>query len=385
MEAPNLDASESTEENVDALAETAQAETNKGEVPAAATTNPAPAQATAAEDSSQSATTGPIKDTPTTDASTAAPVATETKAGEVKSAEETGEAKTGEKIKPTPKEATAKKTVFDEFGSKLQGILKEVEHDEMWGVTLVTPVATHVPTQIVLQKFLNANDGELAKAVEQFKGALKFRKEKKPLELAKRTFNAKKFADLGAVTVYPVKGSRLTDTGRFMDYRIALQELGIQQLKLSDATEPITVENDPYKIMQVHDYKSNSFLRQPPSVKTASTEVIKQFALAYPELLKARARHYPAPRTKQLPPNTEKFFVNVPAIMGWMYALIKVFIAEKTAKKFHPMANGANLAAEFKQSSMDEKQLPKEYGGEGGKGDGKMKDIPGLVNVLKFV
>lgn len=71
-----------------------------------------------------------------------------------------------------------------------------------------------------------------------------------------------------------------------MNYRIALQELGIQQLKLSSATEPITAEKDPYKIIQVHDYKSISFLRQNPNVKAASTEVIKQFALAYPELLK---------------------------------------------------------------------------------------------------
>lgn len=71
--------------------------------------------------------------------------------------------------------------------------------------------------------------------------------------------------------------------------------------------------------------------------------------------------------------------------MGWMYAVIKVFIAEKTAKKFHPMANGANLAAEFRASgALDVKHLPKEYGGEGGSGDGKMKDIPGLINELKF-
>lgn len=70
--------------------------------------------------------------------------------------------------------------------------------------------------------------------------------------------------------------------------------------------------------------------------------------------------------------------------MGWMYSIIKVFIAEKTAKKFHPMANGANLAAEFRASGMDEKQLPKEYGGEGGSGDGKLKGIPGLVDELKF-
>lgn len=96
-------------------------------------------------------------------------------------------------------------------------------------------------------------------------------------------------------------GLGLMDTDRFMDYRIALQELGIQQLNLSDATEPITAETDPYKIMQVHDYKSISFLRQPPSVKAASTEVIKQFALAYPELLKARTGHYSSPSMTSRP------------------------------------------------------------------------------------
>lgn len=73
-----------------------------------------------------------------------------------------------------------------------------------------------------------------------------------------------------------------------MDYRIALQELGIEQLKLSSASKPITAETDPYKIIQVHDYKGFSFLRQNPNVKAASTEVIKKFALAYPELLKVR-------------------------------------------------------------------------------------------------
>lgn len=383
-----VDATPAEEEpKADGPAETCQAEKTDPEAATEPTTDPAPAQATATESSQVSVAAEATKDTPATATSTASPVATETMAEGAKPSEETNDkSKTEEKAESTAKETILKKTPLDEFGAKLPEILKEVDHDEMWGVKLVIPVSTHVPTQIVLQKFLNANDGELPKAVDQFRGALKFRKEKKPLELVKKAFNAKKFADLGAVTVYPVKGSTVPEVftwnlygnvkgkmeevfvplDEFMDYRIALQELGIQQLKLNDATEPITTESDPYKIMQVHDYKSISFLRQPPSVKAASTEVIKQFALAYPELLK------------------EKFFVNVPAIMGWMYALIKVFIAEKTAKKFHPMANGANLAAEFKTSSMEEKQLPKEYGGEGGSGDGKMKDIPGLVNVLKF-
>lgn len=366
-------------------------------VPVEAPAEPAPAaNATATEEKATTAEAPKEEAAGATESAAPAPAATEAKADEAKSAEQDKkEAASGDgeaETKPAAeevvaaKEAAPKKTPFEEFDAKVAEIVKEVDHDEMWGVKLVTPASSHVPTQIVIQKFLNANDGDLAKSVDQFKGALKFRKEKKPLELIKKSFSATKFGDLGAVTVYSVKDSSLpevftwnlygnvkgkmdevfTPLDEFMDYRIALQELGIQQLKLSEATEPITAEKDPYKITQVHDYKSISFLRRPPALMAASSEVIKQFALAYPELLK------------------EKFFVNVPALMGWMYAVIKVFIAPKTAKKLHPMANGANLAAEFKTSGLDVKQLPKEYGGEGGPADGKMKDVPGLINELKF-
>lgn len=100
------------------------------------------------------------------------------------------------------KEAAPKQTPFDEFDAKLPGILQEVGHDEMWGVKLISPASSHIPTGIVLQKFLNANDGDVAQAVDQFRGALAFRKEKKPRELLHRKFSAHKFADLGAVTVY---------------------------------------------------------------------------------------------------------------------------------------------------------------------------------------
>lgn len=126
-------------------------------------------------------------------------------------------------------------------------------------------------------------------------------------------------------------------------------ELALSELSLSTATVPITADYDPYKMIQVHDYKSVSFLRQSPHVKTASREVIKLFAQNYPELLK------------------EKFFVNVPAVMGFVYTFIKLFVAAKTVKKFHPMANGANLAREFGGSTVKDlgEKLPAEYGGKG--------------------
>jgi hypothetical protein len=128
-------------------------------------------------------------------------------------------------------------------------------------------------------------------------------------------------------------------------------ELALQELDISSATKSITAEYDPYKIYQVHDYKSISFLRQSPQVKAASTETIKVFAQNYPELLK------------------EKFFVNVPAVMGFIYTFMKLFVAPKTIKKFHPMSNGGNLAREFGESKVAGlgDKLPDSYGGKGGK------------------
>ena len=125
----------------------------------------------------------------------------------------------------------------------------------------------------------------------------------------------------------------------------ALQALGIDK-----ATKPITAESDPYKILQVHDYKSISFLRQSPVVKAASSETIKVFAQNYPELLK------------------HKYFLNVPVAMSVMYTFIKLFVAAKTLKKFHPISNGVNLAREMVTTSSVKglgEMLPKEYGGKG--------------------
>lgn len=50
--------------------------------------------------------------------------------------------------------------------------------------------------------------------------------------------------------------------------------------------------------------------------------------------------------------------------------MIKVFVAEKTRKKFHPMSNGGALANEFGESTwFGEKSLvamlPATYGGKG--------------------
>ncbi|EXJ80301.1 hypothetical protein A1O1_08443 [Capronia coronata CBS 617.96] len=253
---------------------------------------------------------------------------------------------------------------------ELWALVKGHGHGEIWGVTLADP-ASHIPTQIVLQKYLNANDGDLAKAKDQLKKTLDWRTKMQPLELLKKKFNRSKFQGLGYVTVYGAADSpepeakevitwniygsvkhmdeTFGNVDEFIQWRVALMEEALQSLDISKATKPITAEQDPYKIIQVHDYKSISFLRQSSSVKAASTKTIEIFAQNYPELLK------------------EKFFVNVPALMGFVYGLMKLFVAPKTLKKFHPMSNGANLSKEFTSSSVKGlgDLIPKEYGGKG--------------------
>jgi hypothetical protein len=123
-------------------------------------------------------------------------------------------------------------------------------------------------------------------------------------------------------------------------------ELAVQDLKMKDATEVIEYDGeDPYQMVQVHDYLNVKFFRMDPSVRTATKKVIDVFATAYPELL------------------SEKFFVNVPAIMGWMFTAMKLILSRNTTRKFHPITNGTNLAREFSASIVE--QLPKTYGGKG--------------------
>jgi hypothetical protein len=122
-------------------------------------------------------------------------------------------------------------------------------------------------------------------------------------------------------------------------------EMSVHKLNLPTATERIPeAGEDQYQMIQVHDYLSVSFFRPDPNVKKASQEAIRVFSLAYPELL------------------AHKYFVNVPALMGWMYALMKLFVAPATLKKFHPMSSGTTLATELPGLVST---LPEAYGGKG--------------------
>ncbi|KAL6836105.1 CRAL-TRIO domain-containing protein [Trichoderma sp. SZMC 28015] len=271
-------------------------------------------------------------------------------------------AATPEKVEQAEAPALAPETPLAKFTARLADIIKESAHSEMWGVELSTD-ASHAPTQVVLQKFLRANNGDLAGAEKQLAAALVWREKWQPTKLVSEAFNKDKFGGLGFVTNHKdeagnntvitwniygsVKDNKATfgDVTEFIKWRAALMELGVQQLHLNDITEPLSEDGtDKHQMLQVHDYRSVSFFRMDPAVKAASKETISVFSTAYPELL------------------AHKYFVNVPAIMGWMFGAMKLFLAPATLKKFHPMTSGTTLSTELKSIAPS---LPQEYGGSG--------------------
>ncbi|PGH32292.1 phosphatidylinositol transfer protein SFH5 [[Emmonsia] crescens] len=258
-------------------------------------------------------------------------------------------------------EYLSKNPALSQLFEKLTSILKKADYNEMWGVTLKD--SDDVPTVNVLIKFLRANEGNVKLAEEQLTKALEWRKKMDPLALAeKASYSSSKFQGLGYVANYKDQNQRdvvftwniygsvkdvnrtFGDVDEFIKWRVALMEMAVKDLKLSEATSVIDYSGeDPYQMIQVHDYQNVSFLRLNPSIKSATKQTIDVFSTAYPELLK------------------EKFFVNVPAFMGWVFTALKVFLSKNTIRKFHPITNGVNLAREF--TFADE--LPKSYGGKG--------------------
>ncbi|KAI8201217.1 Phosphatidylinositol transfer protein sfh5 [Colletotrichum sp. SAR 10_76] len=332
--------------------------------PAAAPAAAASAPVAAAADAAAVAPTAPAaaaapeaQQQKTEDAAPApAAQATETKPEEKKEEKPAAAAAAAEKP------AEEKKTSLASLFEKLPGILEAAKHKEMWGVQLSDN--THVPTTVVLQKFLRANDDDVAKAAGQLQKALEWRRDTNPGKLLDDvSFDKKKFDELGYVTTHKdtegkeiiitwniygaVKDKQATfgNVDEFIKWRAALMELSVRKLGLDKVQTPIPEGGeDPYQMIQVHDYLNVSFLRMDPAVKNASSQTIKIFAMAYPELL------------------NHKYFVNIPALMGWVFKAMKVFLAPKTVAKFHPLGYGSELGNELPALKQS---LPKDYGGSG--------------------
>lgn len=153
---------------------------------------------------------------PTTEATNAASTAPDAPAPEASNTPEAQTTQTAPEAPTTAPEAAAsapapaaeeKKDSTPETPiGQLWAAAKASGHPEIWGVTLADP-SSHVPTRIILQKYLNANDGDLAKAKDQLTKTLEWRAKTKPLELVEKVFSKAKFDGLGYVTLYQEEGS----------------------------------------------------------------------------------------------------------------------------------------------------------------------------------
>lgn len=121
-------------------------------------------------------------------------------------------------------------------------------------------------------------------------------------------------------------------------------ELTLANLHLSSATKPIPDYGqgpDPYQAIQIHDYLSVSFFKQPAEIKASSSKIIDLFQRYYPETV------------------SYKYFVNVPLVMQWMMGAMKMLMSKDSIQKMTWLTYG-NQLVQYVGSDV-----PKEYGGKG--------------------
>lgn len=255
------------------------------------------------------------------------------------------------------------------------------DYDEIYGYRIAPDTADHVDPAArneILLKFLVASEFKLETAEDRLKDTLNWRNTFRPLSAAYSEKFDEDLENMGVITDYPgnkdnfrvctwnlytnlknpkklfakfgvgvdAEEAQLPGT-MFLRWRVGIME---RSLLLVDFTNP-----DNCKVAQVHDYNNVSMFRMDPGMKAATKEIIAIFGDNYPELL------------------TKKYFVNVPLLMGWVFAFFKAtgLMSAETLKKFE-MLNHGDLSGAFGKEN-----LPKEY--NGGTGNEKVPTIFALA------
>ncbi|KAJ5735764.1 Phosphatidylinositol transfer protein sfh5 [Penicillium malachiteum] len=245
---------------------------------------------------------------------------------------------------------------LDRFFLHLYSIVHSAGHQEMWGVPLKGANDIHAAN--VLIKFLRANDGNLENAEKHLTKALKWRKKVKPQKLVESgVFSSRIYDGLGYVATYRENGHPIVLSWNIYDqvktprepvcslmksmkWRIAQVEMAVMQLHLRDATTTTNYrpEWDPYRIIEIHDCSSLTFLPARLAALIAIKRAAKVVSLAYPEVVQKR------------------YFVGA-SPTGWLTSHLS------RGCNFHLVSSQAEVAKEF--PALIAEKLPEVYGGSG--------------------
>jgi len=220
----------------------------------------------------------------------------------------------------------------------------------LWGVDLAPGGPKNAKASVVLMKFLRARNLNNKEATEMLVNTLRWRQEIKIDEVMKEEFPSDIFGNLGHIygkdkggrpVTYNLYGGNqdlnavFKDTQRFIRWRVALMEKGVQRLDFE------TVD----QMVQVHDYEGVGLSSRTPESKAAAAEASNIFQSHYPEML------------------YKKYFVNVPTFMSWIFWLFKPMLSAQTIAKMSVVGKGAYAIGRELSVIIDEKELPKRYGG----------------------
>ncbi|KAF5355335.1 hypothetical protein D9758_006054 [Tetrapyrgos nigripes] len=222
---------------------------------------------------------------------------------------------------------------------------------DLWGVKIDPADPVDAKVSVILMKFLRARNLSVRDAADMFVATLRWRDEFNVEAACKEEFPQDIFGNLGHIfghdkqghpVVYNVYGGSkdvtapFSDVQRFLRWRVAFMEKSLASLDFETVDQQI----------QVHDYEGVSMSSRDANSKQAASEASSIFSSHYPEMLH------------------QKFFVNVPGYLTWIFWLFKPLLPAKTFAKMSIVGTGAHTIGKALIPLIDVKQLPKRYDGE---------------------
>ncbi|KAI6113133.1 CRAL-TRIO domain-containing protein [Pisolithus sp. B1] len=262
----------------------------------------------------------------------------------------------------TKKFTTAEWNALREFRARLPATFAEAFPDKpdasstpyvMWGVTINPIKPEDARVSVILVKFLRARNLNVDEAKAMLVSTLRWRQSFDVEGAMKEQYPEEIFGGLGKIYGKDKQGRPVVgegrynlygatkDTGafndvqRFLRWRVAFMEWSIALLDFETVDQAV----------QIHDYEGVGLFDRTEKSKQAASEATSIFQGHYPELL------------------ARKFFVNVPSFMTWIFWLFKPLISSATLDKMAVVGSGPRTIGAALLPIIDERELPKRYGG----------------------